>query len=255
MTTFLPSLLLLLAALNLTCSGNSSPHQKSADRTAHQEAKADFALHHIVKQPASPNTGKRKAIVLLHGYGSNEQDLFSLSSQLPRHFMIISARAPHTLSEGSYAWFKVDFSGEEPVGDAKQAESSRLMIREFLSQVKKHYKLDEVYLGGFSQGAIMSLATGLIDPAEVKGLICLSGRMPDEIKPLVKKSRDIDELDIFLAHGTQDNVLGVHHARAAKQYLDSLGGELTYHEFAIAHTIDAQVLHQLNLWLQQQEKK
>ena len=119
----------------------------------------------------------------------------------------------------------------------------------FINQLKQQYNLDEVYLGGFSQGAIMSFTLGLTHPAEITGIIALSGRILTEIKPLVRKDTALHKLKVFLAHGVHDNTLPVDYAREAKVYLDSLDVQLSYHEYPMAHQINKDVLVDMIEWI------
>lgn len=207
-----------------------------------------LALKYLIKEPQI-KSDKKKAIILLHGVGSNENDLFSLVDQLPKDYYIISPRGKFTISEGSYAWYNVDFSTGKPVFDKKLELQSREAILTFLKQVREKYGLDEVYLGGFSQGAVMSCSIGLLYPDQIKGVICLSGRILQEIRSDVKELNELHKLKIFLAHGTQDGTLTVAFAREAKIYLEKLQTKLSYHEFEMGHQINAEVLKELNKWL------
>ncbi|PBQ34955.1 esterase [Sphingobacteriaceae bacterium] len=204
-------------------------------------------LKYLVHEPQIKSV-KHKAVILLHGVGSNEQDLFSLASQLPKDLIVISARGPVTLSEGSYAWYQVDFSTGKPVFNHEQEISSRKIIIDFITEIKKKYDLDEVYLGGFSQGAIMSFNVGLTHPELLKGIAVLSGRLMDEIKPSVLNAKDLQQLNVFLAHGNQDGTLQVAYAKAAKTYLEQQKVKLSYHEYAMGHQIIEQELNDLNSW-------
>jgi phospholipase/carboxylesterase len=221
-----------------------------ADTTIKQTSNTSGSslLQYLVREPGV-RSSKNKAIILLHGVGSNEQDLFRLADQLPDDFYIISPHGPFTLGAGRYAWYNVDFSTGKPVYNTEQELSSRKAIATFIKQVKEKYNLDELYLGGFSQGAIMSYSIGLLYPHEVKGIIAFSGRLLEEIKPLVKKDAYLQKLKVFVAHGVQDNTLPIHYAREAKDYIERLGISLSYHEYTIGHQISNEVLQDLNSWL------
>lgn len=205
------------------------------------------ALHYLVRTPKTPSA-KHKAIILLHGVGSNEEDLFSLASHLPDDYYIISARGQYTLGQDRYAWYNVDFSSGKPVFNAQQELSSRALIRKFITEVKEKYELEEIYLGGFSQGAIMSYSIGLTTPGEVRGIIVLSGRLLDEVRPLIKPA---SLLRVFIAHGKADGTLPIHYARDAKTYLEKLHVDLSYHEYEMGHQINAAVIRDLNSWITQ----
>jgi phospholipase/carboxylesterase len=210
-----------------------------------------MVLQYLVREPKIKST-KKKAIILLHGVGSNESDLFSLADQLPQDFYVIAARGQFTLSEGSYAWYNVDFSTGKPVFDKAQEVSSREAIRKFITEVKQQYKVDEIYLGGFSQGAIMSYSVGLTNPNEIKGILSLSGRLLMEVRPMLTKNTDVKQLKVFVAHGMQDNILPVHYAREAKLFLEDLGVQLSYHEYIMGHQINEAVIKDMNEWLNTQ---
>ena len=207
-----------------------------------------LVLQYLVREP-KVRSAKKKAIILLHGVGSNENDLFSFANQLPNDFLVISPRGQFTLGAGRYAWYNVDFSTGKPIFNAEQEASSREVIMKFIKQVKQKYDVDKIYLGGFSQGAIMSFSVGLTNPKEVQGIISLSGRLLVEVRPLITKNEDLQKLKVFIAHGIQDNTLPVHYARDAKLYLENLDVQLSYHEYEMGHQINETVIQDINMWL------
>ncbi|MFD1000974.1 alpha/beta hydrolase [Ohtaekwangia kribbensis] len=208
----------------------------------------NLALHYLVRQP-TVKTSTHKAIILLHGVGSNEQDLFSLADQLPGDYYIVAARGQYTLGPGRYAWYNVDFSTGKPVINAGQELSSRELLKQFIGQLKQKYSLDEVYIGGFSQGAIMSYSIGLTSPEQVRGIMALSGRVLETIQASVTGNNRLSRLKVFVAHGTQDGTLPVFYAQQAKTFLQTLNVSLTYHEYTMGHQINADVLEDLVAWL------
>lgn len=212
--------------------------------------KADTILHYLYRLP-KVKTLHPPVLILLHGVGSNENDLFSFAQIAPDNFLVISARAPYTLSAGSYAWYSVDFSAGKPVIDAAQAEKSRTELLRFLDQLKELHDFDpgKVFLCGFSQGAIMSYSVGLTQPDKIKGIAVLSGRLLDEVKPKISKTEQLKKLQVFIAHGEQDNVLGAHYAAEANLYLKQLGIIATTKLYNHGHTIDHGEIVDLMQWL------
>jgi phospholipase/carboxylesterase len=205
-------------------------------------------LQYLIREPKITSL-RTKAIVLLHGVGSNEADLFNLSDHLPDDFYVISARGPFALGAGRFAWYNVDFSTGKPVFNAEQELTSRQAITKFIAVMRKKYSIDDIYLGGFSQGAIMSYSVGLSYPGEVAGVIGFSGRILDEIQSSITSTDDLTKLKIFLAHGVQDDKLPIHYAREGKRFLEKLRVKLSYHEYPIGHQINGAVLKDLNGWL------
>jgi phospholipase/carboxylesterase len=208
----------------------------------------ETVLSYLVREPKAKKE-KQKVIILLHGVGSNEQDLFSLAQHLPDEFWLISPRGPFSVGAGRYAWYQVDFSTGKPIINTQQEAHSREILRTFIKQIKQKYAVEEVYLGGFSQGAIMSYSIGLTNPKEVNGIVALSGRILDEIKPFVKKRDELKALKVFVAHGIQDNTLPIHYAREAQEYLNSLEISVSYHEYPLGHQINEEILQDLIKWL------
>ncbi len=166
-------------------------------------------------------------------------------------YLVISARAPFTLSEGSYAWYQVDFSSGKPVINAEQEKKSRNTIIQFITELKKDFNFDEtqVYLGGFSQGAIMSYSIGLTRPDLIHGIIILSGRLLEEVKPMIAIKEKVNKLKVFISHGTNDQVLGIHYARESAAYLKTLNINPIYKEYAEGHGINNAMFNDMVNWL------
>ncbi len=93
-----------------------------------------------------------------------------------------------------YAYYHVDFSTGKPIISKAQAKQSSKILIEFIAQVKEMYKVDEIYLGSFSQGAIMSYSIGLTNVGLIKGIIALSGRILAGKKRLIKKVKTLKNL-------------------------------------------------------------
>lgn len=196
-------------------------------------------------------SAKPPVLVLLHGMGSNENDLLALASGLPQNFLILSLRAPIERSKGSYVWYNVDFSSGKPVIDVEQEKASREMVINYLKEMHQYFEFDEnhVYLGGFSQGAIMSYAVGLRHPELVNGIICMSGRMLPDIKTEVASKEKLSGLRVFVSHGLEDRMLGVEGAREAVDWMRTQGLSPFYREYPIAHSISPAVEADLSSWL------
>ena len=167
-------------------------------------------LYYLIREPKI-QTDHPPLILLLHGVGSNEEDLFSFAGQLPDKFLVVSARAPLSVGKDSYAWYQVDFSKGKPIFNQEQEEASKKIIIQFISFLKKRYVFDDqrVYLCGFSQGAIMSYAVGLTNPELIQGIAAMSGRILDEVKPLTASNEKLKHLNIFISHGANDGVLTI----------------------------------------------
>lgn len=190
-------------------------------------------------------------LILLHGTGSNEQDLFSFADQLPGKFLVVSVRAPYTIEKGSYTWYELHFENGKPISNNTQGEQSRKTILSFIEQLKSKHDFDasQVYLCGFSQGGIMSYSVALTAPEKIKGIAVMSGRLLDDVKTKVAAKESLKKLNLFIAHGTKDQVINVQSARDAKNYIEGLGLTPHYKEYPEQHTISREMFTDLVNWL------
>jgi len=213
-------------------------------------------LKHLVRKPMS-EAGTPPLLLLLHGVGSNEHDLFELAPFLDKRLLIISVRAPNTLGPGSYAWFEVGFTPQGPVINPEQAEASRETLITFLQEAITAYGADpkQVYLMGFSQGAIMSASVALTQPELVAGAVLMSGRILPEIQPSIASHKELNGFPFLVVHGTADMVLPISYGRASRELLSSLPVDLTYHEYAMGHEVSQASLSDVTAWLTEQLDK
>src|SRR6187399_2463903 len=174
-----------------------------------------LSLHHLVREPKDKKD-KNPLLLLLHGYGSNKEDLFSFASELPEEYFVVSARAPFDMMYGSYAWYAINFDADEnKFSDIGQARSSRDIIANFIDELLANYPIDadNVTLIGFSQGCILSYAVALSYPEKVQKVVAMSGYFNDEIAKDNFQNNDFSNLKIFASHGSSDQVIPVEWAR------------------------------------------
>lgn len=211
-----------------------------------------MTLHHLVREPKI-KLEKNPLLLLLHGYGSNEEDLFSFASELPDHYYVISVRAPYDLQYGSYAWYAIDFDADEKkFSDLNQARSSRDVIANFIDELVTNYPIDtnNITLIGFSQGCILSYAVALSYPEKIQRVVAMSGYFNTEIAKDNFEKNNFSNLTFFASHGSVDQVVPVDWARKAKPLLDNLGIENVYKEYPIGHGISPQNFYDFKNWLE-----
>jgi len=210
-----------------------------------------LSLDYLIREPKI-KLDQNPLILLLHGYGSNEEDLFSFATELPDEYYIISARAPYDLQYGSYAWYAINFDADEnKFSDNEQAKSSRDLIAGFIDELTTNYPIDsdKIALLGFSQGAVLSYAVALSYPEKIQKVIALSGYLSDAIFEKDYLKNDLSKLKIFASHGTSDQVIPVDWARKTKPFLDKLGIASDYKEYPIGHGISPQIFDDFKNWL------
>lgn len=213
--------------------------------------KQTLSLEHNFR-PADSNVANPPVIIMLHGFGSDENDLFSFASELPRTYAIISLKAPIRLQPYGNAWYNIYFDNTNgKFTDEEQAIVSRDLIADVIDEIVEKYEIDgnNVTLLGFSQGTILSFAVALSYPQKVKNVIGLSGYID---KPLLKdgfEKQDFSNLNVYTSHGTVDQVLPVEWARQTKPFLEKLGISCTYSEYPVGHGVAPDNFREFKKWL------
>lgn len=192
-------------------------------------------------------------LVLMHGVGSNAQDLFSLAPYVPPQFHVLSLQAPYAMGPDAFAWFQfsVNADGSRTI-DADQEVRSRALLVQTLEQAGKQLGIppERVVVGGFSQGGVMSLSLLLTQPALLHGICVWHSRLLPEVLPLQVAPEALAGRQVWLSHGTQDNVIPLTSAHLVRARLEPLPVALTYREYPCAHTIHPDELRDAMQWLQ-----
>ena len=210
-----------------------------------------LSLEYLVREPKI-KLDKNPLLLLLHGYGSNEEDLFSFATELPDEYYIVSARAPYNMQYGAYAWYAINFDADEnKFSDHEQAKISRDLIAQFIDELIQTYPIDSknITVVGFSQGSILSYAIALSHPDKVQRVVALSGYVSEPILEENYLRNDLSKLKIFHSHGTVDQVIPVEWARKTKPFLEKLGINSTYKEYPVGHGVAPQNFYDFKNWL------
>ena len=207
-----------------------------------------------LERPAQPAAGQPAwLLVLMHGVGSNEQDLFGLAGYVPPQFHVISLRAPFAMGMGAYAWFQftVDADGTRHI-NVPQEQQARTLVQQTIEQAAQQLNIppERVVLGGFSQGGIMSLSQLLTQPQTLRAALIWHSRLLPEIASLHAPAAAFAGKSAWVSHGTYDNVIPLTSARAIRDRLAALPMQLTYHEYPGAHEIRPEELKASMQWLQ-----
>jgi phospholipase/carboxylesterase len=204
------------------------------------------SLEYRVRPAAGEAQG---ALVLFHGRGADENDLYSLLDFLDPEGRLVAAtpRGPLSLPPGGAHWYIVREIG---FPDRETFEASYRLAGEFLAAFAEETGVpsERTVLGGFSQGAVMtyalSLGRGRPRPA---GLIALSGFIPTVEGFELDLSPPLPP--VAIGHGTYDPVISVEWSRRAKAQLEEAGAEVLYREYPLPHAVDPRYLSELASWV------
>lgn len=208
-------------------------------------------LHYLIRKPKTKSENP-PLLILLHGYGSNEQDLFSFADELPDDLLIVSAQAPLSMGFGGYAWYSINFDDiNGKFSNLQEARQAIDKISFFIDKIKSKYNTnpEKTFLLGFSQGAILSYSLSFFFPNKVNHVIALSGYINSDILPSEIPSNI--HTDYYCSHGSVDQVLPVEWARKSKPFLDHLNLKNVYTEYPVGHGVAPQNFFSFKKWIEE----
>ncbi len=207
----------------------------------------------FLHRPADPASATPWLLVLMHGVGSNEEDLFGLAHYVPPQFHVVSLRAPYVMGPGAYGWFEfsINRAGDRIINEPQET-ASRATVAKTVASAAEQLGIppERVVVGGFSQGGIMSLSLLLTQPALLQAAMVLHSRLLTQVVPLVAEPGALKGKQLWLSHGTHDQVIPLASAHAIKDLVGTLPIELSYSEYPSAHELIQQELVDAMGWLQ-----
>jgi phospholipase/carboxylesterase len=190
------------------------------------------------------------ALVLFHGRGADEHDLFPLLDLLDpeRRLLGATARGPLSLPPGGAHWYVVRRVGYP---DPETFQSTYPQLASWLDELLAEHGIphERAVLGGFSQGSVMAYVLGLgAGRPRPAGIMDLSGFIP-EVDGFQLNLGNAAGLPVAIGHGTHDPVIPVEFGRDARDRLMEAGATVTYRESPMPHTIDPGFMRELPGWL------
>ncbi len=179
-----------------------------------------FCLDSIIIKPEE-GTEIKNAIILLHGYGGDGNDISMLTLNWKRHlpntvFICPNGHETCSINPSGCQWF--DLTKEDSSYILEQSLKAEEKIKQFIGEIKKEFNLsnDKICLSGFSQGCMMSLNVGLTSEEKFLCIIGFSGKIinKDNLKSRIKNSTET-----LLIHGDADQVVPSTHLLEAKDFL------------------------------------
>lgn len=219
--------------------------------TQQADVPVTYHYHHELKLPEGGINNATPTLILLHGYGSNELDLFANAKHFDPSMLVVCPRAPIVLAENKYSWYPLNRTPTSWSYDEQAMLQTCDQVLSYIDQLIKDKGVDpdKIFLGGFSQGAIMSLGVGLQYPERIAGIISLSGQLYPELQPRIASTKDLKKTKLFISHGLQDAVLPVQPIKTAANDLKAKGLDVSEHYYNIAHSINSEGFGELLKWL------
>ena len=217
-----------------------------------------MTLQTIERKTGAPDQPADASIIWMHGLGADANDFVPLVPELdlrsksgaPMSIRFVFPNAPTmpvTINGGMSmrAWYDIlhmDLGGAAASGlpreDAGGLRSSQAMVEALIAtEISRGIDPKRILLAGFSQGAAMTLMTGLRHPARLGGLIALSGYLPLSAELAAERHPANHDVPIFMAHGTFDPVIRLERALQSRDALIALGYAVEWHAYAMQHSV------------------
>lgn len=186
------------------------------------------------------------AIFVMHGMGSNEQNMLPLVEELKDTFYIFSVRGNLAQPPG-FAYFTIQGYGKP---HREVFDHAIGQLTSFIDYAAEHYPLDHnhFYLLGFSQGAIASMTLGLTLGNRMKGIVALSGYIPGFVKEEYA-IKPVDQLSLFISHGEFDNILSYDWGVESNEFYKGLGAQVTFQAYPEGHTVSLKNQQDFMKWI------
>ena len=203
-------------------------------------------LTYRVREPAGEPAG---AVILLHGRGSDEHDLYRLLDDFDpeRRLLGITVRGPLALPPGGAHWYAL---GGIPTPNAATFHPTFSRVDQWLRAFAAETGIlpSATVLGGFSQGAVMSYALGLgAGRPRPAGIVAMSGFIPRVEGFALDLSDPLPP--VAITHGVADDIIPVEFGRQARDLLTGAGAEVTYREYQLRHGIHPRFLDEVGPWV------
>ena len=205
-----------------------------------------------LQSDAKDLTTPQPLLILLHGYGADMHDLAGLAPYLSHTPNIVCFQGTHATPFGGRQWFDIQYQPDGNLRfDENQALQSGHRMTDTISQFLSVHagEFSKVILGGFSQGAGVTMLVTLPQPKQLDGFMLLSGKQPAHIEKLIDDEEALSHLSLFIGHGTLDPVLPIQNGRDLHEFWKKQPVSLTYHEYPMGHEICNAELNDMNVWL------
>ncbi len=200
------------------------------------------------------------SVIVLHGLGADGNDFVPVARELDlagtgsvRFVFPHGPMRPVTINGGYVmrAWYDIlGLDSHQQREDEAGLRESQALVEALVAREKvRGVAAARIVIAGFSQGAAMTLMTGLRHGERLGGLVGLSGYLPLAAKAEAERHAANRDVPIFLGHGNADPVIPIARGRQSRDVLVGLGHPVEWHEYAMPHSVCAAEITDLGRWL------
>ncbi len=193
--------------------------------------------------PPHPSADPR-VLLLLHGHLGNENAMWVLTKPIPHSYALLAPRAPVKTGPDQFSWHAITPQWPELDAYRNLADSLLEQIGDWTNA--HNWPVHRIDVMGFSQGAVLALAMGILYPDKIGRTAVLAGFLPQAWIPHLPTEPDaLAGKPFFLAHGTQDEVVPIAKAQQAATWLNEKGADVTFCKADTGHKLSANCFNTL----------
>lgn len=190
-----------------------------------------------------------RVFLLLHGWTGDENSMGVFANVLPQDCAVVAPRAPYRVPAGGYSWREIG-PGSWGIPTFDDLQPAALSVLKFLDEWTATVGLDatQLHAMGFSQGAALTYTLAALHPERVASVAALSGFLPTGIEVRLAAGTLRDK-PVFVAHGSQDEMIPLERAREAVRLLEATGAQVQYCESDGGHKVSKECLKGIEIFL------
>ncbi len=198
-----------------------------------------------VRRPAQ---NPAQLLLLLHGWSGDENSMWVFARNLSPHYWMLAPRAPYPAERGGYSWRNLENGtwGWPTLTELRPAAEALIRLADNLS-ISMNVDASTFDVMGFSQGAALASLLCLMYPQRVRKAAILSGFVPDGMDDLFTR-RPLSGKTVFVAHGTNDDLVPLERAQLSMQRLEQAGAQVNFCEAEVGHKVSADCLRGLQAY-------
>lgn len=213
----------------------------------------------LITQDIETGPNPTASLIILHGLGADGSDFVPLCGELtleeagPTRFVLPSAPVRRVSLNNGYpmqAWYDIlptSGPGREDEASLREAHVQVMWLIE--REMARGVPSDRIVLMGFSQGCAMTLMTGLRCPHKLAGLVAMSGYLPLADTTEAERHPANQHTPIFMAHGSEDDVVSITRGAAARDALTALGHDVSWHSYPMELSLCMAEVDDIHDWV------
>ena len=180
-----------------------------------------------------------RLMLMLHGWTGDENSMWVFVRNFPEEYLLLAPRGPHPAPQAGFSWRppRADSFGRPSLEDFRVSAGALVQLVDAYA-ARHQVDASQFDVIGFSQGAALSNVLSCLYPGRIRRAGILAGFMPSGMDEIILQ-KPLNGREVFVSHGTQDNMVPIDRALASMSLLEQAGAHITYCEAEVGHRVSA----------------